>query len=89
MPTFYWTGKTTKGQEISGTKEASYKEEVVRALQAQKITVISIAEKNQGDNTTLTDPSEIQPSPMGRIVFIVLAILTICMIIGLIRKFIG
>jgi type II secretory pathway component PulF len=91
MPKFHWSGRTTKGQEVSGTKEAAYKEEVVRALQAQKITVISIAEKNQRHMTPMPDPdpSAMRPSPMGRIVFIVLAILAICMIVGLIRKFIG
>jgi hypothetical protein len=70
--------------------EAAVKEEVVRSLQAQKITVSSVTERNQGDMTpTSLEPSATRPSAMGRIVFIVLAILFICMCIGLIRKFIG
>jgi type II secretory pathway component PulF len=89
MPIFHWSGRTTKGQEVSGNKEAAFKEEVVRALQAQNITVISITEKNHSDMTTSQEPSATRPSPLGRIVFIVLLILTICMIVGLIRKFIG
>jgi type II secretory pathway component PulF len=89
MPTFHWTGRTSKGQEISGDKEAPYKEEVVRALKTQNITVISISEKNPRNTPTLSDPSATRPSPMGRVVFVVLAILAICMVIGLIRKYLG
>jgi len=90
MPKFHWSGRTAKGQEISGEMEAAVKDEVVRALQAQKITVSSITEKNHGDMTTTSfEPSETRPSPLGRIVFIVLLVLAICMCIGLLRKFIG
>lgn len=89
MPKFHWSGRTIRGQEISGEMEAAVKDDVVRSLQARKITVSSVSEKNQGDMTTSLEPSATRPSAMGRIVFIVLAILAICMCIGLIRKFIG
>jgi type II secretory pathway component PulF len=87
MAVFHWTGKTTKGQEVSGKMEAAFKEEVVRALQAQRITVISITEKNQNNISTSQEPSATRPSLLGRIVFIVLLVLAICMIVSLIRKF--
>ena len=90
MPIFHWSGRTTKGQEVSGNKEAAFKEEVVRALQAQNITVISVTEKNRGEATTSLEPSANQPSEqtLGRIVFFVLLILGICLCIGLILNFI-
>ncbi len=80
-----------KGQDVSGKMEAAFKDEVVRSLQTQKITVISIIEKNHGDMTTPLDPSTTRPSQQifGRIVFIVLLVLAICLCIGLIRKFTG
>lgn len=90
MPKFHWSGRTVRGQEISGEMEAAVRDDVVRSLQARKITVSSVSEKNQGDMTTTSlEPSATRPSAMGRIVFIVLAILAICMCIVLIRKFIG
>jgi type II secretory pathway component PulF len=90
MPTFHWTGKTVKGQEISGKMEAAFKDEVVRALQAQKISIISVTEKNRSDMTTQLESSATQPTEqkLGRIVWILLLILGICMCIGLIWRFI-
>lgn len=91
MPDFHWTGKTANGQDVSGKMKAASKEEVVRFLQAQKITIRSITEKNPKDVTTSLESSSTQKSDktLGRIVFIVLLVLAICMCIGLIRKFIG
>jgi len=91
MPIFHWSGRTAKGQDVSGKMEAAFKDEVVRSLQTQKITVISITEKNGGDMTTSLEPSASRPSEqiLGRIVFIVLLALGICLCIGLIWKFIS
>ena len=91
MPIFHWSGRTAKGQDVSGKMEAAFKDEVVRSLQMQKITVISIIEKNHVEMTTPLDPSATRPPQQifGRIVFVVLLVLAICLCIGLIRKFAG
>lgn len=87
MPIFHWSGRTAKGQDVSGKMEAAVKDEVVRSLQAQKISVISITEKDRSSlEPTATGPSE---QILGGIVFIVLLVLAICLCIGLIWKFIS
>lgn len=71
--------------------EAAVKEEVVRSLKAQKITVTSVTEKNRSEMTTSLDPSATQQSgqKLDHVVFIVLLILGICLCIGLMWKFIS
>ena len=71
--------------------EAAVKEQVVRSLKAQKITITSVTEKNRSEMTTSLEPSATQPSgrTFNRIIFIVLFILGICLCVGLILKFIG
>src|SRR5262245_2607072 len=49
MPQFHWKGRTSGGQQVTGSLAAGSKEDVMSSLRRQGITVQSIEEKRGHD----------------------------------------